>query len=395
MRVCRIVCLFLAASILLLGFPWQSAALSSDEIEERIEELERQGEQLQEQIDALEAQLDQTQSDMQAMVQQKNILDQQIILLYAQIRNTDDQIAVYAQRIADQQDALEQAQERFDELNEKYRLRIRAMEEAGRLSYWAVLFEANSFMDFLDRLDMIEEIAAADRQRLEELDSAAKAVASAKEELQDQMFLLEQLRMEQETARISIEEKRAQADDVLRQLVAQGMEFESLLDESEQKQDALMEELAEAEQDLTEALKKEELEKIPSVSEEGWMTPVASYRLSSPFGMRDHPILGYPRMHNGIDMACSAMTPIYASRSGVVSVAAYQEDGAGNYVQLNHGDGYRSIYMHMTYYIVSVGQYVKQGEIIGYVGNTGLSKGAHLHFGISYNGTYVNPMEYI
>ena len=69
MRVCRIVCLFLAASILLLGFPWQSAALSSDEIEERIEELERQGEQLQEQIDALEAQLDQTQSDMQAMVQ--------------------------------------------------------------------------------------------------------------------------------------------------------------------------------------------------------------------------------------------------------------------------------------------------------------------------------------
>ena len=100
-------------------------------------------------------------------------------------------------------------------------------------------------------------------------------------------------------------------------------------------------------------------------------------------------------MHNGVDLACSAGTPIYASRSGVVTTAAFQADGAGNYVQLDHGDGYKSIYMHMTNYIVSPGQYVGAGQVIGYVGSTGLSDGNHLHFGISYNGTYVNPMEYI
>ena len=111
--------------------------------------------------------------------------------------------------------------------------------------------------------------------------------------------------------------------------------------------------------------------------------------------MRFHPILGIWRMHNGVDLACAEGTPIYASRGGLVEVAGYQADGAGNYIQLNHGDGFRSIYMHMTHYIVRQGQYVAPGQIIGYVGNTGLSKGAHLHFGISYQGVYVNPMEYI
>ena len=100
-------------------------------------------------------------------------------------------------------------------------------------------------------------------------------------------------------------------------------------------------------------------------------------------------------MHNGVDLACAEGTPIYASRGGVVSVASYQEDGAGNYVQINHGDGYSSIYMHIIYYVVSTGDYVAAGQVIGYVGSTGLSDGNHLHFGISYNGTYVNPMEYI
>jgi murein DD-endopeptidase MepM/ murein hydrolase activator NlpD len=167
-----------------------------------------------------------------------------------------------------------------------------------------------------------------------------------------------------------------------------------------------MEQLAQKETELDEAEYREWLESyVPPVTQEpapeipesdsDWITPVSGYVLSSPFGMRMHPILGYERMHNGIDMACDEGTPIYASRGGVVAVADYQAGGAGNYVQIDHGDGYKSIYMHMTRYIVSPGQYVAPGQIIGYVGNTGLSKGNHLHFGISYNGTYVNPLEYI
>ena len=100
-------------------------------------------------------------------------------------------------------------------------------------------------------------------------------------------------------------------------------------------------------------------------------------------------------MHNGIDMACAQGTPIYATRAGTVTTASYQAGGAGNYVSINHGDGFASIYMHMTHYVVSKGQAVSAGQVIGYMGSTGISTGSHLHFGIMYNGKYVNPANYV
>ena len=121
-----------------------------------------------------------------------------------------------------------------------------------------------------------------------------------------------------------------------------------------------------------------------------------SYKyLSSPYGWRIHPVYGDRRFHSGVDLAGKGGTNIYATRSGTVTVADYEGDGAGNYVFINHGDGFSSVYMHMDYYIVSVGEYVSAGEVIGYVGTTGLSEGPHLHFGIAYNGAYVNPANYI
>ena len=133
---------------------------------------------------------------------------------------------------------------------------------------------------------------------------------------------------------------------------------------------------------------------VQAPSSSGWISPLTSYNLTSPFGMRIHPVLKYERMHSGVDMAAPKGTPIYAAKAGKVTAAKYSSS-AGNYVSLNHGDGFSSIYMHMTHSIVSVGQYVSTGQVIGYVGSTGISTGNHLHFGIAYNGTYVNPMNYI
>ena len=95
-----------------------------------------------------------------------------------------------------------------------------------------------------------------------------------------------------------------------------------------------------------------------------------------------------------MDLSAPTGTPIYASRGGTVEIATFSST-AGYYVQINHGDGFRSVYMHMTHYTVSAGQHVGQGEVIGYCGSTGTSTGPHLHFGISKNGSYVNPANYI
>jgi murein DD-endopeptidase MepM/ murein hydrolase activator NlpD len=100
-------------------------------------------------------------------------------------------------------------------------------------------------------------------------------------------------------------------------------------------------------------------------------------------------------MHNGIDMACAQGTPIYATRAGTVTTASYQAGGAGYYVTVNHGDGFSSTYMHLTHYVVSKGDYVTAGQTLGYVGSTGASTGPHLHFGIFYNGSSVNPADYV
>ena len=125
-----------------------------------------------------------------------------------------------------------------------------------------------------------------------------------------------------------------------------------------------------------------------------WLVPCTYSRVSSPFGYRWHPTTGEYSMHKGVDLAAPKGTPIYATRSGYVNVATYHST-AGNYVTINHRDGYTSVYMHMTHYVVSPGQSVAAGQLIGYVGSTGRSTGPHLHFGIHYNGTYVNPMDYI
>ena len=403
-RFFRVISALIVVMLLVGAVPVQ--ALTSGQIKEQIEEMEKESQQIQEKIAQLEQQLADNLEQMQQMVAQKSAIDQQVTLLNEQISNINRQIISYGLLIADQQEALDMAQERLKTLNEQYKDRIRAMEEEGTPSYWSVLFRSRSFADFLDRLNMIREIAEADRQRLAELEAAAKAVADAKSTLENQKTALEETRTQLHAAQLALTRKREEADKLLQEMMAREEEFEALLDESEKQQDALMQELAQKEDDYDKALYEEWLATyVPPVTEtpkpeipesdSDWITPVPYYTLTSPFGMRLHPILGIYRMHNGIDMACAAGTPIYASRGGLVEVAGFQADGAGNYIQLNHGDGYRSIYMHMTNYIVRQGEYVAPGQIIGYVGSTGLSKGNHLHFGISYNGTYVNPVEYI
>ena len=199
---------------------------------------------------------------------------------------------------------------------------------------------------------------------------------------------------------LELETKRAEADKILQDLAAKGAEYEALLLKSEEKQDELLIQLAQKKstynrQAYEQWLQNNQEGDAPAYYDDQWLTPLTKYRLTSPFGMRYHPILKRDRMHNGIDMAAAANTPIYAARGGVVITAAYQKDGAGNYVQIDHGDGFRSIYMHMTRYVVAVGDFVAPGQVIGYVGSTGLSTGNHLHFGISKDGKYVNPLEYI
>ena len=406
----RHLALVLAVLMMLTMLPGKAQAASSSEIRDQIDELEAQNDELEQQIAEIRSQYEANENEIINLVNQKNLIDQEIALLNTQVDNINAQIAAYGQLIADKQEELEEAQLRLDELSEQNKERIRAMEEEGSLSYWEVIFEANSFSDLLDRINMMQEIAASDRRRLEEMAAVAEQITETQRILEEEMANLQAVREQLAETEKELEEKRAEADELLIELEAKGAEYQAMLDESEAMQDELMQEIAQLEDEYDEAKYQEWLatyvppttrpgnSTTPSTqapSSSGWVCPVPYYTLTSPFGMRVHPIRGTWTMHNGVDLAAAQGTPIYAAKSGKVTVTSYQAGGAGYYVSINHGDGFSSIYMHMTHYIVSPGQYVTAGQVIGYVGSTGGSTGPHLHFGISYNGTYVNPMQYI
>ena len=390
-----LLALLMAAVMFVSVVPVPAGAASSAELKEQISALKEEKKEMQAEIDAIRSQYQANEDEMLDMVSQKNAIDQEISVLHSLV-----QISAYSLLIADLQVELETAETNLDELNEKHKERIQAMEEEGTVSYWEVIFQANSFTDMLDRINMMEEIAASDQRRLQEMSAVAEEVITAKESMAEERDALEQSKLDLADTQEQLDGKRAEADAILQDLAAKGEEFQDMLDESEDAQAELMAEIAKKEKELSKAQYQEKLAAQAAAgnappSNATWQCPVPYYTLTSVFGMRKHPVLGYNRMHNGIDMACASGTPIYATRSGTVTVASYQAGGAGNYVSINHGDGFSSIYMHMTHYIVYVGQQVSKGQVIGYVGSTGISTGPHLHFGISYAGTYVNPLAYI
>ena len=397
-------------SLILSVFPTTASAASSSQLQAELDELEEQEAEIQAQIDELSAQLSQNLAEMTDVVSQKKVLDQQIALIYTQIANTNEQITTYTALIADKQAELDEAQAKYDELSEKNKERIRAMEEDGEVSYWSVLFKASSFSDLLDRLNMVQEIAAADQKRMQELSEAAEAVSAAKEALEAERTKLEQTKESLAASQEELAVKDAEASELLESLRAEGEVYEIYMAEAEEAQSEIMLQIEDKNAELEEAQYQEWLASQPPASgsyggdttastaapnDGGWISPIqTSYNFSSPFGMRIHPIYGDWRMHYGVDMGVAQGTPIYAARSGTVTSAGWN-DSMGWYVRISHGDGFTSIYMHMTHHIVYAGDYVEQGQVIGYVGSTGDSTGPHLHFGIAYNGTYVNPMEYI
>jgi murein DD-endopeptidase MepM/ murein hydrolase activator NlpD len=116
--------------------------------------------------------------------------------------------------------------------------------------------------------------------------------------------------------------------------------------------------------------------------------------LASGFGQRIHPVYKVKKMHHGIDFAASIGTPIYATADGKIAVVDVKFSGYGKVVEIDHGFGYRTRYAHMHDFAVRVGQNVKRGDLIGYVGNTGTSTAPHLHYEVHINGVQVNPVHY-
>lgn len=427
----------LLVSLLLSLIPVSTSATSyesSSEIRAQINALKKEKDAIQAQIKDVKEQYKKNEDEIADVVARKNVIDQEIGLLSTEIININEQISAFNVLIADKQDELDNAEARYQELNENTKDRIRAMEEDGSLSYWEVLFKANSFSDLLDRMNMVEEIAASDQRRLKALGEAAENVEEAQEALEQEKAELQETKDELDATQVELDTKREEADALIQELLTKGMELEELEALFEEQKKAFLDEIAQQEVAYSAAKQREyeewlatsETTQPPTTAPSGnnnsgttnggttnnssgsnsgsnsgsattgtsWIVPVSYKRLESPFGNRTAPTAGASSYHQGVDLSAAEGTPVYASRGGQVSVATYGS-AAGYYVKINHLDGFSSIYMHLKNYVVSAGQNVSQGQVIGYVGKTGVATGFHLHFGILYNGAYVNPANYV
>ena len=186
---------FIMLLSLVLGLlPTRAHAASSSEIRKQINQLKKEKEEIKDKIAEVKEQYKENENEIVDIISRKNVIDQEIQLLYTQIQNMNDQLSAYNILIADKQDELDVAEDRYAVLSDENKIRIRTMEEEGELSYWEVLFKANSFSDLLDRLNIVEEIAASDNRRLRELSEAADQVAIAQDELQGEKAEMELVR---------------------------------------------------------------------------------------------------------------------------------------------------------------------------------------------------------
>lgn len=404
-------------------------AKTSSEIQAEIDALEQKSNEIAEQREALEGEIADNANKTLTVVEEKGQLDREIELTRQSIEVVSEQIHQFSLLIAEKQAELDELVVEQQAMFDRYKLRMRAMQERGEINYWYVLLEAESFADMLSSRTMIEEIAKTDQRMMDELRQMASEIIAAKESLAGDKAELESKKAELADAQEEMNQKREESDSLLTELIS---DRERLIEETEKNEAAeeeLSNQIAALEVERTQALLEEwaaahpapapdngnngdsdsdesddsdnendtpAYEPPPSASE-GFIFPLPSgigVVLTSPYGYRTHPITGNYTLHTGVDLACGSGTPIYASKSGYVTAATYNYIN-GNYVTINHLDGYSTLYCHMTYSVVGYNDYVEQGQIIGYVGSTGWSTGSHLHFTIYYNGSTVNPMNYI
>ena len=367
------------------AFTVKAFAVTQSEIDDLEEEKEKIAEKVKVQQDKIE-ELEKEQSDFMEL---KIALEERNAYTQKQIDINQLQID-YMTDLIDQKSLEVEAAKRVekDQLD-KYRSRVRAMEENGNYDILAIFLNATSLGDLLTAMDDIGEVMDADKKLEDEYIEARQTTEAVKAEFED---LKSELDIKQEKLVSEQNELKSQLKDTEKTLEEL---MKSINEESETLegfQNAVKEAQAEIDK-LTEELERERRAAMAAANgatgyyggtvtgSGNFIWPVSCTYITSAVGNRYHPISGQWKYHSGMDIGCQYGDSIWASDGGTVCIAGVN-GGYGNCVMIDHGNGYYTLYGHMSSIACSVNQTVSQGQVIGYVGSTGYSTGPHLHFEI-------------
>ncbi len=353
----------------------------SRELEDKIAELNRQ-------MAGLEAQITGAKDDISKAIAEKQRLDSEMNILIQKVELTTELIAELNANIEQKNGEISEREDAYATKYELFKERLRVTHEEGQISYLQMLFGATSLADFLSRVDRIGAMLEYDTMIMEQLKSEKTELESARSDYQAKKASQEEYLAALKTDEAALEKKKNEAASYLSRLQSNQATYQAMLarmDEEEQKLQATLQ-----------AYLKELQERENSKFVGGtflWPVPTSYTRVSSQYGGRTSPITGRWEFHNGIDIPAAYGTNIYASNSGKVTIATYHWS-YGNYIMVDHGGGYATLYAHCSKLLVSVGDKVTRGQVIAHVGSTGSSTGNHLHFSLYENSAHTNPMKF-
>lgn len=393
---------FVMAASLFVGFIPTTASAKVTQSE--IDDLKSQKAALSEQSASYEATINSLKNKKNAQVELKTALDSKLALTNQQIMNLEEQIKLHDALIERKTQEVDEAQKTADEQLEKYKKRVRAMEESGRYNYFEVLFGANSIGEFLSLIDDIGDIMQSDKELEESYKQSVTDLKTVKAEYEEAQAELKQNKVECAQLKDQLQIDITQAASVITSLQSEINDNASVLSELDSQESALQSQIQSKVKQLNEQKKAEEEANRNNNNNGGnnnggstvgtgnLVWPSYCTYITSRQGPRVHPITGEYKNHGGTDIGASYGSAIYAADSGkVVSSSDGWNGGWGNYVMIDHGNGMQTLYAHMSSRAVSVGQTVKRGQTIGYVGSTGMSTGPHLHFEMYVNGSRIDP----
>ncbi len=328
-----------------------------------------------------------TQNDINQVMVHKQALDQSISYTIQKMAVAESMIAELEAKIEANEELIEQTEQDMEDRREAFLGRVVALHEDGNASYLELILGAESIAMFLSRVDYVNSMMEYDHKVISELKEAKETIKKSQEEIEASIETTEATLAQLENDRAYYADAVLQSDSALNSL----MNDKAAYDAESQKYAALEESLN-GELSTYLAQRQEETNKTFVGGEYMWPVPVNGTYISSHFGWRN--LNGAQDYHAATDIPGATGTPIYASNGGEV-VRSEWHDSYGNYVLIDHGGGYSTLYAHMSARYVSAGQTVSQGDNIGAVGNTGYSFGSHLHFEFRVNGERVNPLIHV
>ncbi len=375
--LCRTACGMLAAALLAPALLAPAFADYKSDWEQAEKELSEE----KEKYEQIESSKDKAQAQKQSLKNQQSIILDQISQSIEQINQKELEISNQEQVIAEKQAEID---ERWGDFKDRMQA-MQVMHDSGAV---AMITSAQSLYDLLTFSTTLQQVSEKDTEVLEEMNQQKAELEAEKQEL-------EQAMAELESAKAALEDK---SDQLSANIQAQDATISKLDADAKAQEQVVAEKqkLADEAEAAYEQWVQQNASSGSGVCAEGFIWPLpGAGRVTTEFGA-DQWVNGvFSSGHKGIDIAIAGGTPIYAAHNGTVA-ATTGHWSYGNVVMIDNGDGVSTLYAHMqSAAIVSVGQTVTQGQVIGYVGSTGNSSGNHLHFEVRVNGVRQNPRNYI